>query len=142
MSDFRTVEREGNAGVIAEFRANGGRVAAPFPDPPPMLLVHTIGRKSGREHIVPMRCLVDGETLYIFGSAHGHDTHPDWYWNLLANPEIAIEQGTETIPVRATELHGDERAAIFARHAARFPVFAKYEAELARAIPVIRLDRR
>jgi hypothetical protein len=62
-----------NAEVIAEFRANGGEVAAPYPDPPPMLLVHTIGARSGREHIVPMRCQVDGDILYTFGSAHGSD---------------------------------------------------------------------
>lgn len=99
MSDFRTAERDGNAGVIAELRANEGQVAGPLPDPPPMLLIHTIGAKSGNEHIVPMRCLEDGEMLYIFGSAHGHDKHPDWYWNLRAHPEIVIEKGPETIPV-------------------------------------------
>ena len=64
-----------NAAVIAEFRANRGEVAAPYDDPPPMLLLHTIGARSGREHLVPMRCLVDGETLYVFGSAHGSERH-------------------------------------------------------------------
>lgn len=133
---------ETNAAVIAEFRANGGDVAAPYDDPPPMLLLHTIGVRSGREHLVPMRCLVDGETLYVFGSAHGSERHPDWYYNLIAHPDIIIEKGTETIPVRATELHGAERDAIFARHAARFPVFDRYQQKLARTIPVIRLERR
>ena len=133
---------DGNAEVIAEFRANGGRVAAPYPDPPPMLLLHTVGARSGREHVVPMRCLPDEDTLYVFASAHGRARHPDWYHNLVAHPDIVIEKGTETIAVRATELHGDARRAVFERQAARFPVFAEYARRLKRTIPVLRLDRR
>jgi deazaflavin-dependent oxidoreductase (nitroreductase family) len=131
-----------NAEVIAEFRANSGEVAAPYDNPPPMLLLHTIGARSGKEHIVPMRSLPDGDTLYVFGSAHGSERHPDWYYNVLAHPDFVIEKGTETIPVHATELHGAEREAIFARHAARFPIFTDYAQRLKRTIPVIRLARR
>lgn len=135
-------ERDWNAEVIAEFRANKGEVASPYDDPPPMLLLHTIGARSGREHVVPMRSLPDGDMLYVFASAHGSTKHPDWYHNIVANPDLTIEKGTETIPVRATEVLGAGRDAIFARHAARFPVFADYERKLERTIPVIRLDRR
>jgi deazaflavin-dependent oxidoreductase (nitroreductase family) len=131
-----------NAAVIAHFRANRGQVPAPYDDPPPMVLLHTIGAKSGREHIVPMRAMVDGETLYLFASAHGTSRHPDWYYNLRAHPEILIELGTEIIPVQASELSGAERDVIFARQAARFPIFAEYARRLERTIPVIRLDRR
>lgn len=130
---------EWNAAVIAEFRANGGEVAAPYPDPPPMLLLHTVGRRSGRDHVVPMRCLVDGNALYVFASAHGSDRHPDWYHNLVANPEIDVERGTATIPMRATALHGAERDRIFAIQKARFETFASYERQLDRTIPVFRL---
>src|SRR5688572_32421832 len=112
--------RDWNAEVIAEFRANQGEVKAPYDNPPPMLLIHTLGAKSGKEHIVPMRCLPDGDALFIFASAHGSERNPDWYYNLIAHPDITIEQGSETIPVRATEVVGAERDAIFARHAARF----------------------
>ncbi len=140
-AEFRANEQRWNAEVIAEFRANRGEVAAPYPDPPPMLLLHTIGAKSGREHIVPMRGLPDGDAFYVFGSAHGSDRHPDWYYNLLAHPDIVIELGQEIVPMHATEVRGAERDAIFARHAARFPTFADYEQRLARTIPVIRLDR-
>ena len=134
--------RDWNAEVIAEFRANQGQVKAPYADPPPMLLLHTIGAKSGKLHIVPMRAMPEGESLYVFASAHGSARHPDWYYNLIANPEITIEQGTQSLFVRATELVGAERDAIFARHAARFPIFAEYQHKLARTIPVIRLDPR
>jgi deazaflavin-dependent oxidoreductase (nitroreductase family) len=134
--------RDWNAEVIAEFRANQGEVKAPYDNPPPMLLIHTLGAKSGKEHIVPMRCLPDGDALYIFASAHGSERNPDWYYNLIAHPDITIEQGSETIPVRATEVVGAERDAIFARHAARFPIFAEYAQKLRRSIPVLRLERR
>ena len=141
-AEFRAAEQAGNAAIIAELRANGGEVAAPFPNPPPMLLLHTIGAKSGEEHIVPMRCLANGEAFQAFGSAHGSDRDPDWASNLRAHPDIVIELGVETIPVRATERHGSARDAIFARQAARFPVFADYERRPARTVPVFRLDRR
>jgi deazaflavin-dependent oxidoreductase (nitroreductase family) len=135
-------ERDWNVKVIAEFRANKGQVQAPYENPPPMLLLHTIGARSGREHIVPMRALPEGDRLYVFASAHGSTRNPDWYHNLIAHPEIVIEQGSEVIPVRATEVVGAERDTIFARHAARFPIFLEYAQRLKRTIPVIRLDRR
>jgi deazaflavin-dependent oxidoreductase (nitroreductase family) len=133
---------ETNADVIAEFRANQGVVEAPYPDPPPMLLVHTTGRRSGKEYITPMRCLPEGDHWYIFASAHGSDRHPDWYRNLVATPDITIEIGTETIPVRATVLEGEERERIFAIQAGRFPTFADMQSRIDRTIPVVRLDRR
>jgi deazaflavin-dependent oxidoreductase (nitroreductase family) len=132
---------ETNAGVIAEFRANGGVVAAPYPDPPPMLLVHTTGRRSGKEHITPMRCLPEDDHWYIFGSAHGSDRHPDWYLNLVVKPDITIEVGRETVPVRATVMTGADRDEVFARQVARFPYFGELQARLSRVIPVVRLDR-
>ena len=134
--------RDWNAEVIAEFRANQGEVKAPYDNPPPMLLIHTIGAKSGKEHIVPMRALPDGEVLYVFASAHGSARNPDWYYNLIANPDIVIEKGSEIISVHASELVGVERDAIFARQAARFAIFAEYQSKLDRTIPVIRLERR
>lgn len=131
-----------NAEVIAEFRANGGQVVAPYDDPPPMVLLHTIGRRTGRKHIVPMRAMPDGDALYVFGSAHGSEKHPDWYHNVVANPDIVIEIGIETVPVRVIEVTGAERDALFARHASRFPIFADYARQLHRTIPVLRLERR
>ena len=130
-----------NAKIIDEFRANQGNVAAPYDDPPPMLLLHTIGARGGNEHIVPMRCLVDGDALYVFASAHGSEKHPDWYHNLIANPDITVEKGDDVISVHATEVSGVERDTVFARQAERFPTFAEYERKLDRTIPVFRLDQ-
>ena len=137
-----TTERNWNAEVIAEFHANNGEVGGPIENPPPMLLVHTVGKRTGREHITPMRCRPDGDGWFIIASAHGSERNPDWYHNIVAQPDIEIEVGTETIPVHATVLEGAERDRIFALHAATFPIFADYEARLARTIPVVRLNRR
>ena len=114
----------------------------PYDNPPPMVLLHTIGAKSGQQHIVPVRALPDGDALYVFASAHGSERNPDWYYNLIAHPDIMIEKGSEIIPVRATEVVGVERDTIFAWQAARFPIFAEYARKLKRTIPVICLDRR
>ena len=134
-------ERDWNAEVIAEFRANAGVVEAPYDDPPPMILLHTIGARSGREHIVPMRAMPVGEALYIFASAHGSPRHPDWYYNMKAHPDFTIEIGAETRTVHAVEVTGEERDRLFAVHKARYPIFADYEQRLARTIPVMRLER-
>lgn len=137
-----TQEQEWNAPVIAEFRANAGEVAAPYDNPPPMLVLHTIGARSGREHIVPMRTRIEGDAMYVFGSAHGSERHPDWYRNVMAHPDFLVEKGTETFPVHATEITGAERERVFRAHAATFPVFTDYEQKLERTIPVLKLERR
>ena len=132
-----------NADVIEIFRANRGQVPSPFEDdPPPMIIMHTIGAKSGCEHLVPLRAVPAGDDLIIFGSAHGKTSHPDWYYNLKANPDIDIEIGEELRPVHASEITGEERDRRFRAHAARYPVFAEYERKLARTIPVLRLSPR
>ncbi len=131
-----------NEEVIEQFRANGGDVPAPYPDPPPMLILHTVGRRSGNEHLTPMRSLPDDGGWYVFGSAHGSERDPDWVWNIRANPAIEIEVGTATIPVQATELTGAEREDVFARQVDRFPYFGEMQAKLERPIPVIHLQPR
>jgi deazaflavin-dependent oxidoreductase (nitroreductase family) len=129
-----------NAQVIAEFRANGGIVASPYDNPPPMLLIHTKGRKSGQDHITPMRCLVDGNDMYVFATAHGSKKEPDWYLNLLANPVIEVELGTETRTYRARPLEGAERERIWNLRVAQFPQTLDLQDQARRLIPVVRLD--
>lgn len=135
-------ERDWNAEVIAEFRATGGQVAAPYDDPPPMVLLHTIGARSGREHIVPMRAMPDGDSFYVFATAHGSDRNPDWLHNIVANPDFVIEVGGDTLPVRATVLAGKDREGILARWRERVPLIEEVLARTAREIPVVRLDAR
>jgi len=132
-----------NLGIIEEFRANEGRVGGYF-DGATMLLLHTIGRKTGKERVNPLVYLPDGDRYVIFATKGGAPTNPDWYANLIANPDIDVEIGTETIPVHATEVQDDrEREDLYARVVERRSGFAEYpEKSGGRRIPVIALDRR
>lgn len=132
MSDF-------NQAVIQEFRANAGRVGGNF-EGAPMLLLHTTGAKSGRERVNPMMYLRDGERVLVFASKAGADTHPDWYHNLVANPAVSAEIGTEARPFSARVAGADEREPIWAQQKKDYPGFADYEAGTSRVIPVVVLD--
>ena len=139
-------ETDWNAQIIEEFRANAGRVGGPF-EGAPMTLVHHRGRKSGRQRVNPMMYLRDDENsdvIYVFASKGGAPTHPDWYRNLVAAGDAAVEVGTETYPVTVTELTGGERDRVYAEQARRYPGFAEYEQKTAgvRTIPVLALRRR
>ncbi len=134
-----------NAKVIAEFRANGGKVGGNF-EGAPMTLVHHRGRKSGRDHVAPMMYLADENDparIFVFASKAGAPTHPDWYYNLTAAGSGSVEVGTEEYPVQVTELSGAERDLVFAEQARRYPGFAEYENKTAgiRTIPVLALTR-
>ena len=130
-----------NAGIIEEFRANGGKVGGPFAGAP-MLLLSTTGRKSGQRRTNPLVYLPDGDRFLIFASKGGAPTDPDWYRNLVANPETTIEVGTETVPVKAVVLTGEERDRLYAKQAELRPAFGEYQAKAGRRIPVIALERR
>jgi len=128
-----------NARIIEEFRANEGRVGGDF-EGATMLLLHTTGAKTGQVRVNPLVYLPDGERYVIFASKGGAPTNPDWYHNLLAHPEVAIEVGTQTVPVRARVITGPERDELYAKQVARRPQFAEYERKTARAIPVVALE--
>jgi len=131
---------EFNAQVIAEFRANGGKVGGPFEDATIVLLT-TTGARSGLERVTPVVCRVDGDDVYVFASKAGAPTDPDWFHNLVANPEVGVELGTDSFRARAVVLEGPTRDEVYAAHAADYPNFAEYEAATDRVIPVVRLDR-
>ncbi len=129
-----------NQGVIAEFRANAGKVSGPFAGIP-LLLLTTTGAKTGRRLISPLVYGTDGDRILVFASKGGAPTHPDWYHNLVAHPEVTVEQGTETFQARATVVSGAERDRLYAAQAAQAPQFAEYQAKTTRQIPVVLLER-
>jgi deazaflavin-dependent oxidoreductase (nitroreductase family) len=129
-----------NSNVIAEFRANAGRVGGMFAGAP-MLLLHTTGAKTGQERVNPLMYLPDGDRLVVFASKGGSPTHPHWFLNLKADPHVTVEVGEETISAVATEVTGDERDALYARQAAAYPQFAEYQKDNPRLIPVVALER-
>lgn len=129
-----------NAKVIAEFRANGGKVGGNF-DSAPLLLLHSTGAKSGQERVNPMMYQQVGEEMAVFASAAGSPKNPDWYHNLLAHPAVRVEVGTETVEVVARVAEGEERDRIWTKQKRDYPGFAEYEAGTERVIPVILLAR-
>lgn len=131
-----------NQGIIDEFRANEGRVGGYF-DGASILLLHTTGARTGQARVNPLVYLPDGDRYVIIASKGGAPTNPDWYHNLLANPDVEVEVGSETIPVRATVIEDDEeRTALYARQVERREGFADYLKKTDRRIPVIALERR
>ena len=127
-----------NSKIIAEFRANEGRVGGPF-EGAPMVLLTTTGAKSGKRRTSPMMYLREDGRTYVFASKAGADTNPDWYHNLVANPEVTAEIGTQTHQATATPVTGPERDRIYAEQAKRYPGFAEYERKTSRVIPVVEL---
>lgn len=129
-----------NQSIIDEFRANEGRVGGPF-EGSSLLLLHHKGAKTGIERVNPLAYQDLGATYAVFASKGGADTNPDWYHNLKANPDVAVEVGTDKIDVRARVAEGDEHDEIWERQKRNVPVFAEYEQKTARSqIPVVILD--
>ena len=129
-----------NGPIIEEFRSNKGEVGGFF-EGKPVLLLTTTGAKTGRRHVNPAMYLPDGDRWVVFASMGGAPKHPDWYHNLVANPDVTIEVGSETIEGRAEVMAGEERDRLYAKQAELYPQFAEYETKTTRTIPVIALSR-
>jgi deazaflavin-dependent oxidoreductase (nitroreductase family) len=128
-----------NTAIIEEFRANGGKVGGQF-EGSPLLLLHTVGARSGQQRVNPMMYRRIGDTYAVFASKAGAPTNPDWYHNLKAHPEVTAEIGTETVSLTAHVATADERAPIWAAQKDEFPGFADYESKTSREIPVVILQ--
>jgi deazaflavin-dependent oxidoreductase (nitroreductase family) len=131
---------EYNQRVIDEFRANGGKVGGPF-EGATLLLLHTVGAKSGQPRLSPLAYLTVDDKMLIVGSYAGAPKHPAWVHNLRANPRARIEVGADDYEVTARELSEGERAATYPRIVEVAPVFAEYQANTTRAIPLFELTK-
>lgn len=130
-----------NQQIIAEFRANGGKVGGPFANNT-LLLLHTTGARSGLERINPLVTFEDNGRLVVIASKGGASTHPDWYHNLAANPAVIVEYGTEQFPARATIPEEPERTQLYEKMEALFPAFTDYKKRAGRVIPVVTLEKQ
>jgi deazaflavin-dependent oxidoreductase (nitroreductase family) len=128
-----------NASIIREFRANGGKVGGSF-EGAPVLLLHTTGAKTGQERVNPMMYRRVGDNYAVFASKAGAPTNPDWYHNLVANPAVKAEIGTQTLDLTARVTDSAEREPIWAAQKADYPGFAEYEQKTSRQIPVVILE--
>ena len=129
-----------NRTIIEEFRANGGKVGGRF-EGANLLLLHTTAARSGLQRVNPLAYQKVGRHYAVFGSKGGAPTHPDWYRNILVNPKVTVEVGTESFDAVARVAAGEERERIWTTQKARVPVFADYQAKTTRQIPVVVLSR-
>ena len=132
--------KDWNKAIIEEFRANDGKVGGMFAGRT-LLLLHTIGTKSQQPRINPVAYTTDGDRLVIIASKGGAPTNPDWYYNLVAHPDVTVEVGTEQLQVHATVAAEPERTRLYQQMVAMMPGFAEYEQKTTRKIPVIILTR-
>jgi len=133
MSDF-------NQTVITEFRANSGKLTGDFAGRS-LLLLTTIGAKSGQPRVAPLAYTPDGERYAVIASKGGAPTNPDWYYNLLVNPTVTVELGSESFQAQASVAEPLERDRLYAQMVEQMPGFAEYEQKTTRKIPVILLER-
>ncbi len=129
-----------NQAIIDEFRANAGKVGGPFAGRT-LLLLHTVGAKSGQERVNPVAYVPDGEQFVIIASKGGAPTNPDWYYNILAHPIVTVEVGTEQFQAQAAVASEPERGRLYSLMVDMMPAFAEYQRKTTRAIPVIILTR-
>jgi deazaflavin-dependent oxidoreductase (nitroreductase family) len=127
---------ERNKIIIDEFRANDGKVGGRF-EGKTLLLLHTKGAKSGQERINPVACIRDGDRLAVIASKGGAPTNPDWYYNVVVNPLVSVEVGTEKFQARASVVEEPERTRLYDQMVTVMPGFDDYRRKTARVIPVI-----
>ena len=132
MSDFNDWNRK----IIDEFRANGGNVGGMF-EGRTLLLLHAKGAKSQLERINPLAYVRDGERFVVIASKGGAPTNPEWYYNVVATPELTVEVGTETFPVHATVAEEPVRTRLYNRMVQMMPRFDDYRRNTTRKIPVV-----
>ena len=130
-----------NTSIIEEFRSNDGKVGGDF-EGTPVLILHSIGAKSGVERVNPLVYRAVDGGYAVFASKAGAPTNPDWFHNLVANPDVSVEVGADNVEVNARVLQGDERDVIWDAQAQAFPTFAEYQQKSKRQIPVVLLTPR
>ncbi len=129
-----------NQAIIDEFRAQAGKVGGHFAGRT-LLILHTVGAKSGLERINPVAYVKDDDRFVIIASKGGAPNNPGWYHNLVANPLVTVEVGTEQFQARAAVASEPERARLYNKMVEMMPVFAEYPKRTTRIIPVITLTR-
>ena len=127
-----------NRKVIEQFRA-GGDIEGMHRDR--LVLLTTVGARTGKRHTTPMMFHRDGERLLVIASYAGAVNHPDWYLNLVANPLVSVEVGDDTYDAVATPAEGEERERLWTTLKESYPFLADHEAKTARTIPVVALIR-
>lgn len=122
------------------YRLTGGRIGGTF-GKAPILILHHVGRKSGKRRESPLIHLPDGDRWVIVASKGGVDRHPAWFHNIMAAGEATAEVGRERHRVTPRVAEGDERARLWERLVAIYKPYADYATYTSRQIPVVVLER-
>lgn len=134
-----------NKGVIEEFRSNAG-VCGGWLEGAPVVLVTMTGAKSGRTLCSPLVYSTDDGDMILIASKGGAPEHPNWYYNLKANPAVTIEVGTDKYEGTAQLIADEtERKRVYDAQAAQMANFTQYEIDATaagRVIPVFRVSRK
>jgi deazaflavin-dependent oxidoreductase (nitroreductase family) len=131
-----------NSKIIEEFRTNAGRVGGPWAGIT-LILIHHTGARSGIDRVSPVAYSLQGDSRFAIWAANGGSpAHPNWYFNLKANPRITAEVGTQTFTVLAEELNDTTRAELWPKLVAQYPQLDEVQAKTARQIPVFMLTRQ
>jgi deazaflavin-dependent oxidoreductase (nitroreductase family) len=125
-----------NRQLVAQFRATGGP-----PEGRPLLLLTTTGARTGERVTTPMMRIDDNGRLLVIPSNNGATRHPDWFHNLVANPDVFVEVAGDSYAARAVVLQGAERDRMWSSVVARFAFFAEHQERAGRTIPVVVLER-
>ena len=136
-----TTINDRNRWVIEEFRSNQGKVGGGFAQAS-LLLLSTLGARTGQRRTNPLMYLPDGDRLVVFATKGGAPKNPDWYHNLVANPGVTVEVGSETFEAEAVVVTGEERDRLYSRQTELFPQFGEYAQRTNRRIPVVALTPR
>jgi deazaflavin-dependent oxidoreductase (nitroreductase family) len=105
-----------------------------------ILLMHTTGRKTGKNYITPIAYFTTGSSFYVIASNWGQPHNAAWYYNLQTQPETVIEVNGRTIPVRAREAQTQEYDSLWANAVSHHPDYNQYKAQTSRHIPIIVFD--
>jgi deazaflavin-dependent oxidoreductase (nitroreductase family) len=140
MENGMSERNEFNQRVIDDFRANQGKVGAQMAGLP-LLLLTTTGAKTGRALTKPLAYTKDGDRIFVIASFAGSPNNPAWFNNLVANPTVTVEVGSERFQARAVVTTGEERQRLFNTQADKIPIFHDYQKKTTRQIPVVVFER-
>ncbi|GLV60751.1 hypothetical protein KDH_75700 [Dictyobacter sp. S3.2.2.5] len=128
--------KDWNNQIVVDFRAHGGKVSGQY-ERANLLLLTTIGRKSGEPRVTPLAYQADGDRLIVVASFMGSLQHPAWYLNLKAHPEVTVEVGNETFQAIASDTDPSERASLLEK----WPMAKQHQTQTSREIPFVALRR-
>ena len=128
-------------GILTDFHEHAGQITLGRLAGANLLLMTSIGSKSGEPRIAPLGYTRDGDRYVVVGSNSGLPHQPAWLANISAQPVVGVEVGTETFKALATITAGAERQRLWAAHVAKLPYFANYEKMTERELQVVAIER-